>query len=200
MRASPTWFESFKTRNKTVGANEMRKLLVEGSSAARDNLRRMSIGHAPAQREYTIADKYDLLIEAIASGNIEQTEVSLDAGDSSPEHFDQHGKTLLVHIVESKDEATVRKLLDSEVGASVQTADMNGLTALHFAARGGLHDMARCLLHHDVEVEAKDRKHETPMIEAVRAGDTKMVQNLADALEDTLMAKGSDEWSLLHYA
>ncbi|KAK4635678.1 Putative ankyrin repeat protein [Fulvia fulva] len=189
-----------ETRDKTVEANEMRKLLIKGSSMASDSLRRISTTHAPVQRECTAADKHDTLIEAIKSGNIEQIQTSLDADDLNLEHFDRQGKTFLVHAVESKDEATVHKLLDPEVGASVHTANRRGLTALHFAAMGGFHDMTRCLLHHDAEIEPRDKKGETPIIKAVLAGDTKMVQILADTLEDSLMTKGGDEWSVLHYA
>ncbi|KXT03948.1 hypothetical protein AC578_9311 [Pseudocercospora eumusae] len=187
-----------ETRDKTVEANELNKLLVEGSSMASDSIRRISTAHTQQPEEYSILDKHDILVEAIKSGDADQIKSLLAAGDLDLETC-RESKTLLMHAVEQSDQGTVHKLLDPEVGADVNGKNKSGQTALHLAAMSGRHDMARCLLDHDAEMLA-DRKGHTPVVKAVLAGDQTMVQVFFHHEESTLEVKGSDEWSLLHYA
>ncbi|KAF2172427.1 hypothetical protein M409DRAFT_63116 [Zasmidium cellare ATCC 36951] len=189
-----------ETRDKTVEASGLRKLLVErpGSSAASDSLRRIST-HTRPQPDFDVVDKHDILVEAIKSGDSEQVHNML-ASDLNLERLCSKGKTFLMHAVEKSDESTVHKLLGPEYQVDVNTANKRGLTALHYAASNGLNDMARCLLHHDADVEPRDRKGEAPVVRAVIAGHTSMVEVFFQWDETTLQTKGVDEWSLLHYA
>ncbi|KAK4507914.1 hypothetical protein PRZ48_001649 [Zasmidium cellare] len=189
-----------ETRDKTVEASGLRKLLVDqpGSSAASDSLRRIST-HTRPQPDFDVVDKHDILVEAIKSGDSEQIHNML-ASDLNLERMCPKGKTFLMHAVEKSDESTVHKLLGPEYQVDVNTANKRGLTALHYAASNGLNDMARCLLHHDADVEPRDRKGEAPVVKAVIAGHTAMVEVFFQWDEATLQTKGVDEWSLLHYA
>lgn len=189
-----------ETRDKTVEASGLRKLLSDQpvSSAASDSLRRTST-HTRPQPDFDLVDKHDILVMAIKSGDAEQIHNML-ASDLNLERLCPKGKTFLMHAVEKSDESTVHKLLGPEHQVDVNAANKRGLTALHCAASHGLNDMARCLLHHDADVELRDKKGEAPVVKAVVAGHTTLVEAFFQWDESTLQTKNGDEWSLLHYA
>ena len=187
-----------ETRDKTVEANELTKLMSDSSSIASDSMRRISTA---GQRSdfILVEDKHELLINAIKSGDSEQVQNLLNDGDIKIEQLSRDGKTPLMYAVERSDETIVHKLLDPIVGADVNNANKRGLTALHHAASLGLDDMVRCLLHHDAEKEARDKRGETPLMKAVQNDQGTIVQILSDTEAD-LETKNADEWSLLHYS
>lgn len=189
-----------ETRDKTVEASGLRKLLSEpsSSSVASDSLRRIST-HTRPNVDYEVVDKHEILVDAIQSGDADRIH-SMLATDVNLESLCRQGKTALMHAVEKQDESTVHKLLGPDHQADVNTANKKGYTALHYAASNGLNDMARCLLHHDAEVEPRDKRGEAPVVKAVVAGHTAMVEAFFQWDEATLQFKGRDEWSLLHYA
>ena len=185
-------------RDKTVEANEIAKLLSDSSSTTSDSLRRLSTTRPPTDF-IIVEDKHTLLINAIKSGDSDAVQNLLNDSESNVERPDRNGKTPLMWAAERSDESTVHKLLDPVVGADVNNANKRGLTALHHAAALGLHDMVRCLIHHDAEIEARDRRGETPLTKAVQNDQGTIVQILCDSGAD-LETKNADEWSALHYA
>jgi ankyrin repeat protein len=188
-----------ETRDKTVEANELTKLLSpDTSSVTTDSLRRRSTNRPP--NDFVIVeDKHELLINAIRAGDSDSMQSLLNGGDVNVEQLSRDGKTPLMHAIEVSDETIVHKLLDPAVGADVSTANKRGLTALHVAASHGLHDMVRCLLHHDAEMEVRDKRGETALMKAVQNDQGTIVQILSDAGAD-MDTKNADEWSLLHYS
>ena len=188
-----------ETRDKTVEANELSKYLSpDNSSITTESLRRRSTNRPPSDF-VIIEDKHERLINAIRSEDSDLVQSLLTDGEVNIEQLCRQGKTPLMHAVEMSDETIVHKLLDPVVGADVSMANKKGLTALHSAASLGLHDMVRCLLHHDAEMEAKDKRGETALMKAVQNDQGTIVQILSDAGAD-LDTKNADEWSLLHYS
>ena len=188
-----------ETRGKIVEANELTKLLLpDSSSITTDSLRRRSTNR-PSNDFVIVEDKHETLISAIRSEDSDLVQSLLNDEEVKIEQLCRQGKTPLMHAVEVSDETIVHKLLDPAVGADVSMANKRGLTALHLAASLGLHDMVRCLLHHDAEIEAKDKRGETAIMKAVQNDQGTIVQILSDAGAD-LDTKNVDEWSLLHYS
>lgn len=189
-----------ETRDKTVEATNLRKLLSEqpGSSTASDSFRRIST-HVRSHDEFDVVDEHEILVEAIQHGDTDQIHQML-AMNPKLEGLCSKGKTFLMHAVEKSDESTVHKLLGPDHQADVNTAGKGGLTALHYAAMGGLNDMARCLLSHDAEVDPLDKRGQAPVVKAVIAGHTTMVEAFFQWDETSLQFKNREERSLLHYA
>jgi ankyrin repeat protein len=186
--------------DKTVESNELKKFLVEGSSVASESIRANSTAQNGQAEEYSVIDKHDILVEAIRSGDSEQIQIILEAEDFDPERICKCQKTPLMHAVENADESTVHKLLGPQVSADINTVNKRKLTALHLSVAAGLHDMTRCLLHHDADVFARDRGHHTPMIKAILANDMIGIKLLFDRNEATSKVRCGDEWSALHFA
>ncbi|KJX99174.1 hypothetical protein TI39_contig370g00003 [Zymoseptoria brevis] len=188
-------------QDKTVESGEFNKLLLHDSSSSyTESIRRTSTNTAQPAECYEVIDKHELLVEAIRSKDTEQIQNLLAGRDLDLEWLSAEGKTFLMHAVEQSDESTVHRLLDPAMGAYANTANKSGLTALHFAVMRQRHDMIRCLLHHDVDIQPLDLSKQAPITKAVRAGDMTAVQIISDRDETTLQVRGGDEWSLLHYA
>jgi ankyrin repeat protein len=84
---------------------------------------------------------------------------------------DQQGCTGLLLCAKKGDAEMVDVLL--EAGAIVHDADNSGATSLHFAASRGSSSMIKTILSYHADFEAKDERHETPLMwargrEAVR--------------------------------
>lgn len=189
-----------EARDKTVEASELAKLLSDGSSMTSDSIARTSTAVSRYTPDYDLVeDKYEILIDAIKSGDPDQIQAVLAEEDINIERISRDDKTPLMHAVERGDESTVHKLLDPKLGADVNTANKRGMTALHLAATRGLHEMLRCLLHHDADIDVRDRRKETPLMTAVKVGQPDVVQILSDRGAD-MLAMDVDEWSLLHHA
>jgi ankyrin repeat protein len=189
-----------ETRDKTVEANELTKLLTESSSTASESMRRISSVRPPTTVDsIKEEDKQQLLINAIKAGDNEQVQDLLDDSDVKIEQTCKQGKTPLFYAVECSDETIVHKLLDPANGADVNTCNKKGVTALHHASSLGLHDMVRCLIHHDAEIGVVDKRKETPLMKAVQKDQSLVVQVLYDSGAN-MEASSADEWSVLHFA
>jgi len=145
-----------------------------------------------------VEDKHQLLCNAIKSGDFDCVQ-SLLADGIDVEKTCKRGKTPLFHAIENSDETIVHKLLDPTVGADVNMRNIRGETALHLAAALGLHDMVRCLAHHDADLEARDKRIETPLLKAVQNDRLLVLQILYDSDVD-MQSRNIDEWSALHFA
>lgn len=188
------------TRGKHVEATEMRNILDVASDTSSSELRRMSTFHSRISADVVLVDKHVVLLEAIQSGDTEQVHMLLTGKDIDLERLCRNGKTFLTHAVEQSNEAIVNKLLDPEIGAYVDTANSQGLTALHYGASMGYFDMVRCLLEHDADIAIRDRRGETAVVKAVKGGHITTVEVLFDRNGQSLHTRGGDEWNLLHYA
>ncbi|KAK3724859.1 hypothetical protein LTR37_000907 [Vermiconidia calcicola] len=136
---------------------------------------------------------------AIKTGDTEQVQNVVANNDVNIEQLCRQGKTPLMWAVEKGDETIVHKLLDPAVGADVNTCNKKGITAIHAAASVGAHDLLHCLLLHDAEKDARDRRGETPLLKAVQNNQRTALQILYDANAD-IFAKNTDEWTALHFA
>ena len=147
-----------------------------------------------------VEDKYELLIDAIRSGDAEQFQTLLAYRDIDLERNCGEGKTPLMHAVEHSNGPAVRHLLNANVGANVNAASKkHKTTALHLAAQRGDHDLVICLLQFDAKVDARDRSGQTPLVKAVIAGHKTVTRALSDRHADTLTQDVSG-WSILHHA
>jgi ankyrin repeat protein len=187
-------------QGKTVDSGVMNELLTDCSSSISESTRRTSTIHSYPADNYEVVDKHEMLIEAIKSRDTEQIQNLLAARDLDLERLSRDGRTYLMYAAEYADESIVHRLLDPETGAYVNTANKDGLTALHFAVMRQRHDMIRCLLDHDADILPRDRSMQAPITKAVENGDKMAVQIFSDHDESTLQVKGDAEWSLLHYA
>ncbi|KAK5692735.1 E3 ubiquitin-protein ligase mib2 [Elasticomyces elasticus] len=164
-------------RGKLVEANVWREMLVEGSASGRPSTSTpRTLPVEPAK------DRHEAFALAIKSSDGDQLHSQTAFQDLNLEKVlgRGEGKTLLMHAVEYSDESVVEKLLDPAVGATVDMRDRKGQTSLHLAAALGRHNMVRCLLHHDADIEAKDNDGETPIVKAVKGGHRDIVQDLLD--------------------
>jgi ankyrin repeat protein len=80
------------------------------------------------------------------------------------------------------DTVEVRRLVQS--GADVNATQLDGATALHWAAYHGDSELAQFLLKSDANVSAANREGSTPMWLATSQGDAKMVATLLDGGAD----------------
>lgn len=80
-------------------------------------------------------------------------------------HADPQGRTLLMEAVLEKRLDLVTLLLNH--GASTKPHDLEGWTALHFAAQAHLPEIVQALLDKGAEVDAKDNQAETPLFKAL---------------------------------
>ncbi|KAK3667189.1 hypothetical protein LTR22_002054 [Elasticomyces elasticus] len=192
-----------EARGKLVEANVWREMLVEGSATGESLLGRTSTSAARPPAE-PIKDRHEALVTAIKSGEGDQIQTQTAFQDLNLEKVlgRGEGKTLLMQAVECSDESIVHKLLDPAVGAMVDTRNRRGRTALHLAAAQGRHDLVRCLLHHDADIEARDNDAETPIVAAVKGGHRDVVQDLLDrgANATTKNLVRLNEFGLLHHA
>ncbi|KAK5735835.1 hypothetical protein LTR17_007847 [Elasticomyces elasticus] len=190
-----------EARGKLVEANVWREMLVEGSATS-ESLRPSTSASRPLVE--ASKDRHEALVDAIKSGDGDQIQNQTAFQDLNLEKVlgRGEGKTLLMHAVECSDESVVHKLLDPAVGATVDTRNRKGRTALHIAASQGRHDLVRCLLHHDADIEAKDNDGETPIVAAVKGGHRDIVQDLLDrgANATTKNLGRLNEFGLLHHA
>ena len=88
----------------------------------------------------------------------------------------------LVEAVKAADTAAVRALLEEQVDVNVSEVD--GTTALHWAAYQGELDMARLLLRAGANVDASNRYAVTPLVLACGRGDAPIVEALLSAGAD----------------
>ncbi|KAK5130897.1 hypothetical protein LTR08_001560 [Meristemomyces frigidus] len=186
---------------KSVEAGQLSKLLhSDSSSVTSDSIRRVSTAISRSVPDYDmVEDKHGLLVDAIRSGETDQIQALLAFQDIDLERCCQEDKTPLMHAVAQSDEVTLRQLLDPDVGADVNTANRRGLTALHLAAQQGNHAMVIRLIQHDGELDVKDRRGQTPLVEAVKGSHETIIRILSDRGAD-MMTKNGEEWSLLHHA
>ncbi len=92
------------------------------------------------------------------------------------------GDPSLADAAESMDQATVRKLIDST--SDVNAAQVDGMTALHWAARHDDMAMAEVLIRAKADVNAANRYGVTPLTLACTNGNTTLVELLLDAGAD----------------
>jgi len=88
----------------------------------------------------------------------------------------------LLHAAETKDHAAAVKLL--EQGADAKAKDVDGTTALHWAAHYGDADLVDRLLRAGADVSAANDYGSTPMMEAATLGNATILKSLLKAGAD----------------
>lgn len=86
-----------------------------------------------------------------------------------------------------------------EGGKSIMTADSEGATAMHFAARNGQMEAVQLLLKEGGEINATDSDGKTPLYWAVNDGAADTVRNLLNLGAD-IESKTAMGWTPLHAA
>lgn len=117
---------------------------------------------------------------------------------------DTNGCTPLHVSLENRNEGLARQLL--KYGASTQSADLLGNTALHWASRAiASKQLFRELLNHGSQVNSKNSRGETPLHLAIKYGGSSTVW--LDTIMRLLLDHGADvnattttDWSILHYS
>src|SRR5437867_11151951 len=93
------------------------------------------------------------------------------------------GGTAVVEAARSGNRDAVRALLKD--GADVNTAQADGMTALHWAAQKGDVELAKLLLYASANVRATTRiGGYTPLLIASRNGDAAMIRTLVESGSD----------------
>uniref|UniRef100_A0A669PWG9 Uncharacterized protein n=1 Tax=Phasianus colchicus TaxID=9054 RepID=A0A669PWG9_PHACC len=108
---------------------------------------------------------------------------------------DERGQTALSYAVSQGFENTAKVLL--EAGASVDSNMF--VTPLHTASQRGNADVAKQLLHHKANVNAKDKQSKSPLHFACERGDKTMVEMLLNANADP-SAQDKEKKTPLHAA
>lgn len=101
----------------------------------------------------------------------------------------------LVEAVKAADSAAVRALLEQQV--DVNTPEVDGTTALHWAAYQGDLDTARLLLGAGANADATNRYAVTPLVLACGRGNAPIVEALLDAGADANTALPEGETVLM---
>nr|POF26308.1 e3 ubiquitin-protein ligase mib2 [Quercus suber] len=190
-------------RGKAVEANDLKRRLSDAPLSPTESLRRISttrpISHYTDDEIEVVEDPFCTLIEAIIKRDAPEIQALLSAGNIDVNRLSKSGKTPLMHAVEQSDEAAVRKILDPGVGGVVDFPNVRNESALHIASSKGLHSMVRCLFDHDADINAKDRRGDTPLVKSVREGRSIVIDYLHGVGVD-MLTKNEDEWSVLHHA
>ena len=182
-----------ETRNKQVEATTLNKCLPE-------SLRRPMTAQVDQNGDASLTDARDIFIEAVKNSNTDQIQTMLDDKIVDLDGSWEYGQTPLMYAVIYADQSTLNKLLGYDGGGSIDKANHDGLTALHYAAGRGQYDFVKRLLENGADVGPSDVKGETPLVKAVRAKDIEMVRIFYVAQESALQTKSSEDWSLLHQA
>ena len=101
----------------------------------------------------------------------------------------------LIEAVKAADSAAVRALLEQQV--DVNTPEVDGTTALHWAAYQGDLDTARLLLRAGANADATNRYAVTPLVLACGRGNAPIVEALLDAGADANTALPEGETVLM---
>ena len=104
-------------------------------------------------------------------------------------------EALLVDAAEQQDITTIRKLLDD--GVDVDAAQVDGMTALHWAAYHDDLPVATLLVEHKADVNAKNRYGVPPLSLACTNGNGRIVKLLLDAGADPSAKLRSGETPLM---
>jgi ankyrin repeat protein len=94
-------------------------------------------------------------------------------------------------------ESKIRLLLDS--GASIDTKDENGQTALHYASAANNYETVNLLLKEGADIEGKDKNGNTALLLAASKGHTATFMLLLDRGAD-FRTKNKDGFTPLHLA
>ncbi len=103
--------------------------------------------------------------------------------------------SLVAEAARAGDLAAVRSLIDS--GEDVNEPQVDGSTALLWAAYHGNATMVQSLVAAGAEVDAANRYGVTPLLQASRAGDTAVMEALLNAGADPMLAHPEGETPLL---
>src|SRR5262245_24044353 len=101
----------------------------------------------------------------------------------------------LADAMKNRDRAGVRTLIDQR--ADVNVPDVEGMTALHWAAHWNDLDLARRLIRAGANAKAANRYGVTPLHEASTVGNAQMIEALLKAGADPNAAFGEGETALM---
>jgi len=85
---------------------------------------------------------------------------------------------LLEHYIRKQDVATVRSLLEEDI--DLESKDLLGRTALHYAAEVGNKEIVKMLLDKGIDPNITDNDGITPLYVAIRTGNVEIVKVLID--------------------
>lgn len=105
------------------------------------------------------------------------------------------GDARLVDAVKKGDKAVARTLLKQRVG--INSADVEGMTALHWAAHWNDFDTVKLLIAAGANAKAANRYGVTPLHEACTIGNTSMIEALLKAGADPNAKLGEGETPLM---
>jgi len=116
---------------------------------------------------------------ALAMGHLELARFLLEHG-ANVDAKEGTGNTPLYSFSWNGPVEVIRLLLDFGADANVCDVQVPDVTALHAAALKGQHEVARALLQHNAEVDARDGDDLTPLHHASRKGHVEVVRLLIE--------------------
>jgi cytohesin len=120
----------------------------------------------------------------------------LQAGSTNRE-----GGTPLMLACEEGHRQVVQMLLEATQGEGVDEQDLDGMTALHYAAKGGDKDVAAFLLSKGAQANTRDEAGSTALMVACETGNLEVVEMLFDATQGQgLEEQDNDGCTALHKA
>jgi len=105
------------------------------------------------------------------------------------------GSPGLIDAVKQGNVAAVRGLVARH--ANVNAAEPDGMTALHWAARGGHAEMAQLLVRGGADVNAANRYGVTPLSLAVQTGESRLVNLLLEAGADANLSSSEGQTPIM---
>ena len=116
-----------------------------------------------AKMQFEDGRKYHTIMMACKYGHPKCVEIVLDLGRTDPNEADEKGMSALMVACQRGHLECVQLLLDR--GANIEAADMYGVRALHFAARGGRNaSVVQALCERGADTNATDESGSTPLI------------------------------------
>lgn len=123
--------------------------LVDAATWGHDDCLRTLLG-AGAGIDIPHREGWTALMIATQEGRLGSVEQLLDAGANFRLRTDHNG-VVLMHAAQKNQVDVTRKLLDAGAGIDINVQDMDGVSALMVAAKGGHGDMVKLLLLHGAD-------------------------------------------------
>lgn len=138
------------------------------------NMHELVTGHDLQPMEQAVAQDPQSVNECNKSGLPPLYTAALYGNRQAIDFLLDHGAEVDIFACAYLGQASEAESLLKQNTALARVSKPNGMTPLHYAARAGYYDVARLLLEHHADIDARDQRGSTPMLEACHGGPWKL--------------------------